>query len=331
MRPETVTEFQIEQWEQSRLDQADHSSDAMTRLLPNFQPPDNKEMFYAGCWLEEQLEMLGHPREVVKQVCGSQGQYQFFGPTMGKNPWEVAQDCLEMFQAGTLNLDSEKLALELNNEWLPKVLGIKAMPPERTLIIQECYEMNSQFIENGNLEIPHAVVVMKDGSRAVLALAMRGDKVSKLIYDVIKQQIDAGAREICFVIDRFCKENQGTTHSSLLSIHYYDGAIWQFGIAEYDADHVEPICWNNKFWNEALINEGAGCLGGIRVNKTGEAPRPPKLATIEQFRNTENLLREDPKNTNRVVEYLKSEGFKSREINIMIHSILVKVESEPQL
>lgn len=329
-KPDDVTPYDIEQWEQLRLDTTSDDDLAVEGILPNYVPPDPKEMFYSSQWLRRQLENIGVDGDALDEAMQSDGQRQFFGPIRKVDPWDVAQESFDLYREGKLDPPGEALARKLSEEHLPKLIGVKHLPPDRTVIVGQCYQLNAVSVESDGdkvaIPIPKMIHVTRQGEIVISALAL-GSPLD--CYNLVKKTIEDGAIEVCFALDRWLKDGQGTTLKDGFTLQYWNGHNWQFGIAEYDASGARPVDWANEFWAETCAKETSSIFGDIRVTKKRTAPTKPKQPQARDFRNTENLLRESPSNFRRAIKYLYEQGYEFIEVSKMITIACTKLGIKP--
>ena len=62
----------------------------------------------------------------------------------------------------------------------------------------------------------------------------------------------------------------------LLTVGYYDGRAWRFGVAEYDPyaapKLLKPIDWGNPFWIEMQSDDLSRICGLIKRHRANRAP-----------------------------------------------------------
>ncbi len=93
----------------------------------------------------------------------------------------------------------------------------------------------------------------------------------ELMFDTAQRMLIANLefKEVVFAVDRFTKPGQGTKYDDVLTVFWWYGPYEQnygfrFGVINYKKTEpviIEPIDWNNEFWNDILlkiVNEYCG-------------------------------------------------------------------------
>lgn len=103
------------------------------------------------------------------------------------------------------------------------------------------------------------ITCFHNGKKEIAALALESDQT---IAEAIKHTRNLSPREhlgfceeLVFGIDRFTKENQGTTLANVLTCAYWNKDGWVPFVIEYDDDQILPPNWNNEFWNKIINDE----------------------------------------------------------------------------
>lgn len=127
------------------------------------------------------------------------------------------------------------------------------LPDDRRPLIDIYYDWVLTTIGPDGFSMPYGIVLDADGKLVVLALAVPPEQA----YRVMIQQMDAGAREAIFALDRFAKPGQGTELGDLLAGWHLTRATPQPFIIEYQYEPrvVKAIDRENAFWNAALHRE----------------------------------------------------------------------------
>lgn len=122
------------------------------------------------------------------------------------------------------------------------------------------HDYMAAIIDEDGVSLPHALVVDAKGGLVVMALDLTPDQT----YRVVLGEVAKGAREAIFALDRFTKPGQGTKYADVLAGHHFiladtESAIEMFRpfVIEYRHNPrvVEPIDWDNAFWNGVLKRE----------------------------------------------------------------------------
>lgn len=132
-------------------------------------------------------------------------------------------------------------------------------------LIKRFYDFTIKGIDESGLRLPSALLARPDGSLIMLALMVGPDRSYQAILSTILQE---DIREAIFALDRYTRPGQGTHYADVLAGHYYhrdedktrsvfDPDHFEPFIIEYQIEPriVDPICWDNAFWTEALENE----------------------------------------------------------------------------
>lgn len=101
---------------------------------------------------------------------------------------------------------------------------------------------------------PHHCLSLKDGKLTMQALMIDPMQVYVVALKfVTKEKPD----ELIFGLDRFCKEDQGTTLKDCIAGAHWDGKTWRPFIIEYQHEPriVKPLDWENETWNQFVTNE----------------------------------------------------------------------------
>jgi hypothetical protein len=117
--------------------------------------------------------------------------------------------------------------------------------------------LDSHIDEKG-IEVPPALVMSNTGTLIMMALAVPPTEA----YMAVLGEINKGASEAIFALDRFTKPGQGTTLSDVMAGHYYSQGSYRPFIIEYQHDPriIGDIVWNNAFWNITLTEELAATM-----------------------------------------------------------------------
>ena len=103
----------------------------------------------------------------------------------------------------------------------------------------------------------------------------------KLIFQTVVQKFmsDITVKELIFGVDRFTKPGQGTKYADVLTIFWWqrerdDDHGFRFGVVNYrPPPHaiIEPIDWNNAFWNTIMAHIVSGDYRQIEaISDAGE-------------------------------------------------------------
>lgn len=125
----------------------------------------------------------------------------------------------------------------------------------------------SSTIDEEGVSIPHGLVLGHDDALTVFALALPvGQAYSVMLAEWALKR----PKEIIFAFDRFTKPGQGTTLGDLVAGHHFvAGKPSRPFIIEYQHDPriVQPIDWENSFWNDGLADELRFAISNLRVPK----------------------------------------------------------------
>lgn len=123
--PDEITAEQIAAWEESRQKfVAEHGEvtsfcgGMLQLLVPGYEPPDTKEMWYAGCWLNGMLQEAGASEDVAAEICFAHGQKSVFANLGDGTVWDIAAQSLQQFKDGHWDKPGEELAERLNQKYL---------------------------------------------------------------------------------------------------------------------------------------------------------------------------------------------------------------------
>lgn len=95
-RPEFITDDDIARWSEN----IDNDDNLPKELLSSLVI---REVCYAGLWLGEELEKADCPESVITQIQYTAGKISF-----GRDIWEVHQNILEQYVAGSLVFEDEE-------------------------------------------------------------------------------------------------------------------------------------------------------------------------------------------------------------------------------
>lgn len=138
--------------------------------------------------------------------------------------------------------------------------GEEQMAEQSRDLAAHYWSFMESIIDEDGVEIPYAIIINAGGDLDVMMLAVSPDQA----YRVVLAEIAKGAREAIFALDRFTKPGQGTKYSDVLAGHHFTGPALDLRrenfrpfVIEYRPSPklVEPICWDNQFWNGALRHE----------------------------------------------------------------------------
>jgi hypothetical protein len=104
-RPERITEEDLKRWD-SIVEQDSFSSSMMIMFSKL------KEMMRAGLWLAEMLDKLGAEEQEIKNIQFSFGQKSLY-ISSDDILWKLAQETIENYKKGIVDVPGEKLAQEL--------------------------------------------------------------------------------------------------------------------------------------------------------------------------------------------------------------------------
>lgn len=130
-------------------------------------------------------------------------------------------------------------------------------------IIAPFYDLLCDSIDVDGVSIPNAVMLGADDKLTVVALALPPQQVYAFMLS--RWTLDR-AQAMIFGLDRFAKDGQGTTLGDLIAGHYFErGQSSRPFIVEYQHDPriVQPIDWDNAFWNRQLLVELAGNIAEL--------------------------------------------------------------------
>lgn len=126
------------------------------------------------------------------------------------------------------------------------------------------------------IEIPHALLLNRKGELTMMALML--DEPTQAYAAVLNTILKDDAVEAIFGLDRFTKPGQGTKYQDVFGGHYYkrdlnsDKSIFDPGffkpfIIEYQIEPriVDPIVWDNPFWNQGLKGELESMMAHMRI------------------------------------------------------------------
>lgn len=143
-------------------------------------------------------------------------------------------------------------------------------------IVEQYRDFMASIIDEDGVSMPHAWVKSAQDEMIMMALAVSPDDA----YRAVLAQIAGGAKQAIFAIDRFTKAGQGTKYADVLAGHYYSRIGPHVGPSSFrpfiiecrhDPKIVEPICWTNTFWNDALNRELAAVAFGVLKSFAAEA------------------------------------------------------------
>lgn len=123
------------------------------------------------------------------------------------------------------------------------------------------HDFMAAIIDESGAGMTHAMIINATGQTTMIALDVGPTEV----YRVVLSEIFAGANEAIFALDRYTKAGQGTRYSDVLAGHYFAGPLpgmFRPFVIEYRPAPraVEPICWDNPFWNGVLRAELMGSM-----------------------------------------------------------------------
>lgn len=108
------------------------------------------------------------------------------------------------------------------------------------------------------------LILNQQGELTVMTMDLSPEQAYRVVIAEAAKQM---ALAFVFAIDRYTKPGQGTTRSDLLGGHIStDGArVIRPFIIEYDpaSGVVDPMNFNNAFWNQALTEEFRGVMRGV--------------------------------------------------------------------
>jgi hypothetical protein len=106
MRPDNITSEEYKSWEtayQSFVEKLKH--DNLIRV-------PELEIWYAGCWLNRELSILGCPNDIIEKICFAVGQRQ----ALLTGVWEPVYKALEEYKQGRWEVPGPKLAEKIIQE-----------------------------------------------------------------------------------------------------------------------------------------------------------------------------------------------------------------------
>lgn len=110
--------------------------------------------------------------------------------------------------------------------------------------------LNSDSIDAEGIKIPNAVAI-KDEKQIIAGMAICGPDAGVDYYKAVARILVAERPDqFIFGMDRFTKPGQGIETDSCLSVHYWNGEAWRFGVIPYQFDphFFGEIDWDNSFW-----------------------------------------------------------------------------------
>lgn len=102
---------------------------------------------------------------------------------------------------------------------------------------------------------PYPALYTKDNKITISFLDLQATHVIKWAFETISKE---NPDELIYGIDRYAKENQGTSEKDLLSIVYYNkNTGWTPGIIEYNPNtlYCHHYNWDNQWWNQIILDE----------------------------------------------------------------------------
>ena len=124
-------------------------------------------------------------------------------------------------------------------------------------------ESNRISVDAEGIKIPH-MVFSKAGKLTLCALAVSPDEMYQhLARTLVSERPD----EIVFGMDRFILPDQGIATKDALSVSYWNGTIWVFGMIPYtfDPPTFGPVVWDSIHWNITLAREMASAWKHIKA------------------------------------------------------------------
>jgi hypothetical protein len=123
-------------------------------------------------------------------------------------------------------------------------------------LAHEFFDWLSKTIDEDGMTMPYGLIKDSSGGLVVMAMDLEPAQVYLAMF---AKAAEAKATEAIFGLDRYTKPGQGTKYADVIAGHYFDGDQWHPFIIEYRPTPriVEPIDWNNEFWNQALSREMA--------------------------------------------------------------------------
>lgn len=134
------------------------------------------------------------------------------------------------------------------------------------------HEWLASTVDEQGFEIPHGMLLTADGGMTMVALAVPPTEAYKVMLGMFVRD---NASEMIFALDRFARPGQGTTLGDLMAgFHLVRGHNPKPFVVEYQFEPriVQPIDWDNAFWNAALSIELRNALSthlGVSLDGTG--------------------------------------------------------------
>jgi hypothetical protein len=116
-------------------------------------------------------------------------------------------------------------------------------------IVKMFCDLNRRGVNAEGIRVPNAVM-SKAGAYTIAGIAMFGEEAGIDTYKAMARMLVIDRPDqLIFGIDRFVKPGQGETDDAL-SVHFWDGQLWHFGIIPYrfDPPFFGDIDWQNSFW-----------------------------------------------------------------------------------
>lgn len=132
--------------------------------------------------------------------------------------------------------------------------------------LSKCFDRSKPYVSvnaDGVFPLP-SLHVEPSGSMTMQCNAFYGET----LIEAARRPLTGDATEIICCLDRFARPGQGCEFSDLLTVYYFDGRGWRFGVKEYrfgTPTVIKPIDWTKKFWIEIQKRDLQHVLGPIPV------------------------------------------------------------------
>ncbi len=200
-----------------------------------------RELFVAGCFLQDTLVAMGYPELDIEPLCFKMGQMAF-----GRDIWETF-DKIHAHAVQTV----EKLAKR--KEWADT--PIHQAVPEPTPLLQSWFKVVKDSVGEEGVFPQHLHRQDSKGGIVVEALALDGSQVFRLTIDRIKNE---DVTEMVYGVDMASMDGQGLLYKDFLAVVWYVNGEFYTGVINYQktSDAQNPafhdIDWNNNYWNNSL-------------------------------------------------------------------------------
>lgn len=203
-----------------------------------------RQIWHAGCFLEEWLEGQGAPEEYRKKA-----GFDFGRACLGRETWPTFDKMVDRCRAQLAHAMKKK-------EWAN--VPVPQDPPAPTSLFDAWYTMSRASVGEKGVFPMQLCRRNAAGEVTMEALAVDGNTAFRRAVEAFGEDV----AELVVGVDLYAVPGQGITTNDFLAVVWYVGGRFYAGVVEYQKlsdvpegqeGRFDPVRWDNNYWAHSLL------------------------------------------------------------------------------